>query len=191
MLPGVENLNTTTFFFLFLVLALAVAIDIEERRIPNVVLAPAIVVALMLQTTSGGVDGFLTAIIGLLFGIAMLLPMYVIGGMGAGDVKLLGVVGSFVGPWGAIVAGIATMMAGAVFGIMFIVWRRVQPPAGQTFARIVFPADSSISRMPIPSTSITTLRENRSTGIPYAPAIAVGTAASLWYLDILPRQILG
>lgn len=175
-------------FVLFMLLAVAVITDLRSHRIPNLLLSPALAAAFMLHTLSGGVDGLITAAGGLAVGLVMLLPLYVIGGLAAGDVKLLGVVGSFLGPSFAMVAGLATMMAGAVFGIAVMVWNRARPTLVSHAAQILSPPGTR------PDTSSVSLsiaaRQNPVTYIPYAPAIAVGTVAALWYVGYLPDQLL-
>jgi prepilin peptidase CpaA len=54
----------------------------------------------------------------------MLLPLYVIQGTGAGDVKLMAAVGAFVGPIDAGFAMLLTFLAGGVFALAWIRWRR-------------------------------------------------------------------
>ncbi len=188
MIYGVEPFSTGVVFVLFALLAAAVATDLKSHRIPNLLLWPALSLALMLHMASGGIDGLITAAGGLTLGLAMLLPIYAIGGMGAGDIKLLGVVGSFLGPWGAVVAGLATMMAGAVFGIIVIVWRCVWPVLELHTTQFLSPIDPGASSTSVRQSSG---RRNPNTNIPYAPAIAAGTAAALWYIDYLPAHFLG
>ena len=183
-----EFLSTAAGLALFVLLATAVATDLRNHRIPNLLLLPAFSLALMLHTMSGGIDGLMTATGGLTLGLAMLLPFYAIGGMAAGDVKLLGVVGCFLGPWGALVAGMATMMAGAVFGITVIVWQRLRPLLESSPAQCLSPPGPG---MLTTSISRSLGRQKGATYIPYAPAIAVGTVAALWYMDYLPDQFLG
>jgi len=183
-----EFLGTTAGLVLFVLLAAAVATDLINHRIPNLLLLPALSVALMLHTMSGGIDGLITVAGGFTLGLAMLLPVYALGGMGAGDVKLLGVVGSFLGPWGAVVAGMATMMAGAIFGICVFIWQRVRPVLESLSAQFLSPADAGVRTT---SVSRSMSYQNRVTYIPYAPAIAVGTVAALWYMGYLPGQFLG
>lgn len=188
MIDGDEPFSAAVVFALFVLLAAAVATDLKSHRIPNLLLWPALSFALMLHMMSGGIDGLITAAGGLALGLVMLLPLYAIGSMGAGDVKLLGIVGSFLGPWGAVVAGLATMMAGAVFGITVIVWRCVWPVLELHAVHFLSQPDTgarttSVSRSPG--------RRNRVTNIPYAPAIAAGTVAALWYIDYVPEQFLG
>lgn len=184
---GEEFFSTATSFVLFVMLAAAVVTDLRSHRIPNLLLLPALVLALILHTMSGGIDGLITAAGGLAIGLAMLSPLYIVGGMAAGDVKLLGVVGSFVGPWVAVIAGIATMMAGGAFGIAVIVWHRVRPTLDSHAVQVLSPTNTTLRT---PSVSHSVGQKDRVTCIPYAPAIAVGTLAALWYLDYLPGQPL-
>ena len=181
-------LGTTAIVLLLALVAFATVIDFKSHRIPNILLFPALSIALILHTINGGVDGLIMTTSGLAIGLAMLLPLYVTGGMGAGDVKLLGVVGSCVGPWGAVVAGLATMMAGAVFGIVVIVWHRVWPILEFHAAQLVNGRDTGAERTLLSHSSYS---KDRITHMPYAAAIAAGTLAALWYLDLLPDQLLG
>ncbi len=57
-------------------------------------------------------------------GLIILLPFYVLGGMGAGDVKLLAAAGGFLGPQGALLAGVITLVAGLFLGLLAIAYRR-------------------------------------------------------------------
>ena len=154
---------------LSMLLVVAVVSDLRSHRIPNIILAPALSLALLLHTMHGGVDGLIMAIGGLALGLVMFLPIYFIGGMAAGDIKLLGVVGCFLGPWGAVLAGLATVMIGAIFGIIAIAWRFVGPVLE------LHPARS----------------QERLSSMPYAPAIAAGKLTALWYIGFLPQQVPG
>jgi prepilin peptidase CpaA len=162
-------------------LIVAVTTDLTRHRIPNLLLFPALALSLMLHTLFSGAEGFLSALAGLSLGIAMLLPLYAMGGMGAGDVKLLGVVGSFLGPWGTVVAGMSTMMAGAVLGITAILWNRLKPKLHDK--RLQW-AGTNSKHSPGPTDSIRTV--STITQIAYAPAIAAGTLVALWYIGFLP-----
>ncbi len=188
MIYGDEIINPATAFVLSVLLVVAVATDLKSHRIPNLLLLPALSLALMLHAVNAGMVGLLTAIGGLAAGLAMLLPLYAVGGMAAGDVKLLGVVGSFLGPWGALVAGLATMMAGAVLGIAFLLWQRFWPLL-ETHAGLFSGPHHSSTRTPPVSQTVQTRSE--TTNIPYAPAIAAGTITALWYIGYLPGQFLG
>ena len=187
MIEDNEFLSAIAGLVLFILLSAAVANDLRSHRIPNLLLLPALAFALILHTVSGGIDGLITASCGLAIGLAMLSPLYLIGGLAAGDVKLLGVVGSFLGPWVTVVAGLATMMAGAVFGLAFIVWHHLRSRLHSHATQILSPLDTGLRTQ---SASHSVRRENSVSYIPYAPAIAVGAVAALWYLDFLPDLLL-
>lgn len=184
MLHETEIATTAVLSSLFTLLAIAIATDIKSNRIPNLLLAPALSFALLLQTLIAGPSGLLAALGGLCVGLAMLMPLYAMGGMGAGDVKLLGVVGSFLGPWGALAAGAATLIAGAILGLGIIFVQRVWPLL-QAYAANFLGAHSLVNG----GASITKAPTNpgsKVTRIAYAPAIATGTLASLFYIGYLP-----
>ena len=188
MLHGNEFFNTASALVLFMVLVVAVATDLKNHRIPNFLLLPALVFTVILHGMSGGMDGLITAVGGLTLGLAMLFPLYAMGGMGAGDVKLLGIVGSFIGPWGAVVAGLSTMMVGAVFGIAVIVWRRMHPVFELNTAHLLSTHASGAGMRPV---AHSVNHQSSTTSIPYAPAIAAGTLIALWYIGFFPMQFPG
>ena len=72
--------------------------DIRTRRIPNVLVLAGAGCGLALRTWSEGGAGMLDSFEGLALGMAFLLPLYLLRAAGAGDVKLMGAVGSFLGP---------------------------------------------------------------------------------------------
>jgi len=109
---------------LFALLAAAVVHDVRARRIPNAVVFPGMLAALALHALlpagaglfgaqPGGL-GLASALGGLGLGLAVLMPLYVLRLMGAGDVKLLAMVGAFVGAGQILAVGLCTLMAGGV-----------------------------------------------------------------------------
>ena len=187
MVEGNDFASSTVVTLLLMLLAAAVLSDLRSHRIPNLLLFPALGMSVLVQTLGWGIEGLIGAGSGLAVGIAMLLPFYVIGGMGAGDVKLLGVVGSFLGPWGAFVTGLATLMSGAVLGIGVIVWQRLWPLLEPYLEQMTRHPASMLHAAPSPKVA----KASPVTKVAYSPAIAVGTAIALWYLDVIPMQRLG
>lgn len=78
-----------------LTLGIAVVTDWREHKIYNKLLVPAFFLALLLHTFQGGLSGLTSSLLGAATGFALLLLPYLMGGMGAGDVKLLAVIGAF------------------------------------------------------------------------------------------------
>lgn len=71
--------------------------DIRERRIPNLLVLTGLVLGLAYHLYISQLPGLLDWTLGLLAGMAFLIIPYILGGMGAGDVKLLGMVGAIMG----------------------------------------------------------------------------------------------
>jgi prepilin peptidase CpaA len=80
---------------LLVMVTLCAVTDIWTHRIPNIILWPALTLAFFANSLLAGLPGVLDCSLSLLFGLAILFPLYFVGGTSAGDVKLLGVVGAF------------------------------------------------------------------------------------------------
>jgi prepilin peptidase CpaA len=170
MLSFGELIPLAVGFSLLAVLLISSVTDLAWHRIPNTLLMPALVVALALQASGDGLDGMLAAGAGLVVGLAFLMPLYAMGGMGAGDVKLLGVVG-------ALVAGIATLIAGALLGSAYIAWRSIRPILAYQAWKLMQSYHACNTRVPAPSLLVTPIR---GSGFAYAPAIAAGAIFAMW-----------
>jgi prepilin peptidase CpaA len=96
----------------------AAAMDIWQQRIPNWLTLTSMAIALGLHTFKAGEAGFVFSLGGIALGIALLLAFYWLGGMGAGDVKLLGAVGGFLGPSGVLAAFTFTAVLGAGYALV-------------------------------------------------------------------------
>jgi len=161
-------------YFLLATVLIAAVTDILTHRIPNNLLAPALVLALLTGIATGGATGLVLSLAGLVVGFAMLLPLYSMRATAAGDVKLLAVAGAFLGPEGALVAGLMTFVAGAVFGLVWIAWRILQPAAAFWLARIMQASHAGLPQIMMlhPTT--------KTSSFAYAPAIATGVAFAIW-----------
>jgi prepilin peptidase CpaA len=182
MLPVGELIPLSVGFSLLAVLIISSVTDLAWHRIPNILLLSALVLALILQASGDGLDGMRSAAAGLLVGLAFLMPLYAMGGMGAGDVKLLGVVGAFLGPWGALVAGVAALIAGAILGVAYIAWRSIQPALAYQVWRLTQSNNAWNARTPAPSYVDSPIR---GSGFAYAPAIAAGAVFAMWQQGLL------
>jgi len=69
---------------------------------------------------TSGLAGFLLSVSGLFLGLALLIGFYLLGGMGAGDVKLLAAVGSLLGPHGVFAAFLGTALAGGIYALIIL-----------------------------------------------------------------------
>lgn len=176
-----DSIQLSKVMLLSVLLVLCSVTDLSVRRIPNAVLFPALMTALFLNSVSGGLAGLADSVIGLALGLLMLMPLHVLGRMGAGDIKLLGVVGSILGGWGAIVAGLATMMAGGILAVLYMMWLFAKPGIVSSISRALHYVTGKAAA---PGDNAT-WQAVRAAEIPYAVAIAAGTFATLGYLGLL------
>ena len=120
-LPKVDLvMYSTCFLILFLsgILIIAVTIDIRIRKIPNFLTFPSMIAALAFYSVTGGFKGFIFSVEGLALGIALFLVPYMMGGMGAGDAKLMGTIGAILGPKGVFLASLFTAVAGGFYALI-------------------------------------------------------------------------
>jgi len=119
-------MDTFLIIFLGIVLAVAAVTDLRFRKIPNLLTFPAMVTALCYHMATGGLEGFLFSACGLILGIAVLIVPFLLGGMGAGDAKLMGVVGAALGPKGVFITALLTCLIGGIYAlIILIIYRDV------------------------------------------------------------------
>lgn len=102
---------------LIVMLALAVLSDLGTRRIPNALVYGGLALAVSLRGLQHGGAGVLDAVSGSTLAALPLLILWMLGGMAAGDVKLMAAAGAFLGPAAAIVAMLATLIVGGIFAV--------------------------------------------------------------------------
>ena len=171
-------------------LVIAVWFDVRERRIPNMLVANGIVWGFALQTFVphggglfefwwGGIGPF-QALLGLGAGLALFMPLHLLRAVGAGDVKLLAMVGVWLGPQLLLGAALLTLLAGGVMAIVaMLASRSSRQVLGNVWAMLtttlVGAQTGTLAPLDAPATG--------SVRMPYAIAIAVGTLAQVgWQL---------
>lgn len=97
---------------------LAAIIDYRSRRIPNLLIATGLIAALLVNLWLEPGTAWKIWGLGMLTGFALFLPLYLMRGMGAGDVKLMAMVGAFLGPNAAIGAILITFIVGGVLTLV-------------------------------------------------------------------------
>ena len=102
---------------MFAALVLAAITDLRSQRIPNWLSLPLAAVGLVVHSFAVGGEGIAFAAAGLAAGFALLIPFYALGGMGAGDVKLLAAVGAWVGAKQVGIVFLATAALGGVYAL--------------------------------------------------------------------------
>lgn len=93
----IMELNIVSTVPMLLLLLIAAVQDSRNFRIPNIVSLGGAVLAAAISFATDSTSGLLSSSAGWLVGLALFLPLYMIRAMGAGDVKLVAMVGSFTG----------------------------------------------------------------------------------------------
>ncbi len=109
--------STALTLLLFAGVLVAAVTDLRWHKIPNALTFPTMVVGLIGHTLGDGLNGFLFSIGGLVLGLGLLLGFYVLGGMAAGDVKLLGAVGAILGPLEVFLVFLMTALLGGLYAL--------------------------------------------------------------------------
>lgn len=185
-------MSTLPLLLLLVLLGVAVVTDARARRIPNAVVFPGMLAAFALHallpagaglfTAPVGGLGILSALGGWALGLGLLLPMYALRLMGAGDVKLLAMVGAFVGAGQILTVGLLTLVAGGVLALGFAAWQR-------NLRRLVANAyymalHTTYSALAGTVAAPTVPPESASGRLPYAIAIASATAVCVLWLRV-------
>lgn len=152
----------------------AVIYDIVSHRLPNYYLLIGLLVGLFLQVWMVGGAGVSIGGKGILAGFALFLPFYVLGGMAAGDVKLMAVVGCFLDFEAALWAGACSLVVGGALGVLYLIYKG---EFARFWGRYWVMA---MSRTRIPAAENDAARHR----FPYAVAIASGTLLSLYWMPI-------
>ncbi|QXI31299.1 A24 family peptidase [Pseudomonas vanderleydeniana] len=104
-------------------LGVAVVSDLLRHRIPNMLVLLGLALGLVGQFYSGGMSGLGNGLLSVLVCFALFIPMYAVGGMAAGDVKLMAMVGSFLPLHYAMWAALFSLMAGGICGFLIVLFR--------------------------------------------------------------------
>lgn len=114
---------TVTSIVALLSALVACAFDVRTRRIPNALTLASAVAALVFHAITGGAEGWLTAAGGWAIGIAIFFVPFALGGMGGGDVKLLGALGAWLGPIDVMWLALYTSVVGGVLALIVAIAR--------------------------------------------------------------------
>jgi len=114
----IQPFDSFLMIFLSAVLVCAVIIDLRLQKIPNVLTFPTALFALVYHCINKGFSGFLFSAGGIAAGVGLLIIPYLLGGMGAGDAKLMGVVGGVLGAKSVFFAFLFSAIVGGIYALV-------------------------------------------------------------------------
>lgn len=109
---------------LVIVLGICFATDLRSQRIYNKVIFPSLIIAASLHVTFNGYAGLKASILGFAVGLGILLIPYLLGGIGAGDVKLLGLIGALKGLAFVINTALYMAVIGSIIALVIIIYHK-------------------------------------------------------------------
>lgn len=156
--------------------------DAKSHRIPNKLVFSGAALGLMLNSflpegfgfTSQlpGAIGFFSALAGLGIGLGILLPFYMLRTLGAGDVKLMAMVGAFVGPDAVISIILVTFLIGGLLAIIIAMKKGVFK---EMFGNLKQMAIGSYFKLALHEMPTVDDMPQTAAKMPYAIAIAAAT----------------
>lgn len=155
----------------------ACGFDLRTRRVPNTLTVATAAVGLLYHLVVGGGHGVLLGLGGLLVGFALFFPLFALGGLGAGDVKLVAALGAWLGPAGALWMVLYAAVAGGVMALAVALARGyLRSAVGNIWALVGFWRVAGIRPL-----DGMTLDTSKSPRLPYALPITVGLVVALWF----------
>ncbi len=132
--------------------ALATAEDLWRRQISNKITVGALALGLGAQSVLYGLKGLGNSLLGTFLGFIVFLVFFLLGGMGAGDVKLMAGFGAVLGAGQTLQAAFLTAIVGGLFAALYLLVRKLRKQPKNTAGGVE--------------------------AIPYAPAITLGVLLS-------------
>jgi prepilin peptidase CpaA len=156
------------------VLAVATITDLCSRRIPNWLVVPFLVLGLVVSAVLCGWAGVGQSLLGVLAAVLVLGVFCWLGGMGMGDLKLCAAIGAWIGPAQLFTALVMTGIAGGVIALCWALAGGFLKESLGGAALLIFGHGRNLLR----ARGTEAPANSSARGIPYAPAIAIGTICS-------------
>jgi prepilin peptidase CpaA len=150
--------------------------DVRSARIPNALTFTAAGAAIVFHLLVGGWRAGGASVAGWFVDVLLFAPFFLVGGLGAGDLKLLGAIGAWLGPWPAVYVALYTALAGGVMAIALALAHGYARTAFRNLGYIL--ASWRVGIRTVPGM---TLDDAPGPKLAYALPVAVGTSLTLWF----------
>jgi prepilin peptidase CpaA len=164
-------------------LIVAAAIDGWKLKVPNWITFPMVIGGWIYSSIAFGWMGLAWSVVGTAVGLGLLLPAYAIGGMGAGDVKLLAGVGAWVWATTTLYAFCVSAFVGGIIALGMVIYRRKWRHHQAQFYAIL--NEILIVRDPNVLSATAAERKGSMLLLPYGIPIAIGTIAYFAWTGML------
>jgi len=171
------------------VLVVAAVIDGIQLKVPNWITFPLVFSGWIYSAVAAGdmgmvwYEGLAWSLVGTVVGLALLLPAYAIGGMGAGDVKLLMGVGAWMHSRHTFYAFCVSAVVGAVLAVAMVLIQKSFKKHANQFRAIL--GEILTIRDPSTLAAIAADRKPSMLLLPYGIPIAIGTIGYFYWMGML------
>lgn len=170
-------------WFLSAALILAAVIDGWKLKVPNWLTFPLIIGGWVFSWACYGWSGLGWSLVGTGVGLGLLLPAYAIGGMGAGDVKLLAGVGAWIGGTHTFYAFCLSAVVGGLIALaMMALTRRFRHHLALLGAIV---REILVVKDPNRLAALAAERKGSMLLLPYGIPIAIGTIGYFLWMGML------
>ncbi len=149
----------------------AAVTDLRTRRLPNWLTIPALAAALVFHGVTSGLAGLGTALAGFALGFGVLFVLWLIGGGGGGDVKLMGALGAWLGPTSTLLVFFASTLFALIGTVVLATLDLLKHGFGPTRAKYVATGAGKAQRGEAPTSEARARRRV----MPYAAPVALAT----------------
>jgi prepilin peptidase CpaA len=153
--------------------------DWRSRRIPNWLTVPALAVGIALGAALGGWAGAKSSLLGAGLGLLVLLPFVLIRSLGAGDWKLVGALGSYLGPNRLITVLFAALIVAGVMALILVIWKGRFRQTVRNMGRLL----AAFGSLHLPGEDLT-LDDPKAAKVPFGVAVAIAvvlyTVGEFW-----------
>jgi prepilin peptidase CpaA len=165
-------------WLLLIVLTICFITDVRERKIYNKILLPALLLSLLWNIGTTGLQGLGSSLLGMTAGFLLLLIPYLMKGMGAGDVKLLAVIGAMKGINFVLMTAVYMAIIGGIIAVLLVGWRLIR---SKQFITLFY--RSSLMKYGM---KLSLIRSHSSKeAMPYGVAIAFGAIVTLFMSGVI------
>lgn len=175
---GARFAETWPVWVVTITLIVAAVIDGMKLKVPNWITFPMIASGWIYSTAFSpfaGWEGLGMSLVGTAVGLAVLMPAYAVGGMGAGDVKLMAGIGAWVGPTVTLYAFAVSAIVGGVIAVVMVLSQGAWHKHKNQFWSIL--SEFATVKNPEVLAGIAAERKPRMFLLPYGIPIAIGTIA--------------